>query len=152
MENSKEKWWQKEYDPVGALVNKFRGKGEVTEKPPKIPKEMAQAAAAGGAMPDMEELKKSGMMGKFFRHWKNPAFMKQMKAVAARMQAEGVNVKDQKAVQAWIEKNKDAIVSGKLAGGSDAPKQETVRKDGPQIGRNDPCTCGSGKKFKKCCG
>ncbi|MFZ4547159.1 MAG: SEC-C metal-binding domain-containing protein [Bacteroidales bacterium] len=21
----------------------------------------------------------------------------------------------------------------------------------PKIGRNDPCTCGSGKKFKKCC-
>ncbi|EKD7821754.1 SEC-C domain-containing protein, partial [Escherichia coli] len=22
----------------------------------------------------------------------------------------------------------------------------------PQFGRNDPCPCGSGKKFKKCCG
>lgn len=28
--------------------------------------------------------------------------------------------------------------------------QEPVRK-GPQVGRNDPCPCGSGKKFKKCC-
>jgi uncharacterized protein YchJ len=26
-----------------------------------------------------------------------------------------------------------------------------VRAD-PKVGRNDPCTCGSGKKFKKCCG
>ena len=26
-----------------------------------------------------------------------------------------------------------------------------VRSD-PKVGRNDPCTCGSGKKFKKCCG
>ena len=26
-----------------------------------------------------------------------------------------------------------------------------VRKD-PKIGRNDPCPCGSGKKYKKCCG
>jgi SEC-C motif-containing protein len=25
-------------------------------------------------------------------------------------------------------------------------------KRGPKIGRNDPCPCGSGKKFKKCCG
>ncbi len=24
--------------------------------------------------------------------------------------------------------------------------------EGPKVGRNDPCTCGSGKKFKKCCG
>ena len=23
---------------------------------------------------------------------------------------------------------------------------------GPRVGRNDPCPCGSGKKFKKCCG
>jgi len=30
--------------------------------------------------------------------------------------------------------------------------QETVRRDGKKIGPNDPCPCGSGKKFKKCCG
>ena len=29
---------------------------------------------------------------------------------------------------------------------------ETVRRDGLKIGRNDPCPCGSGKKYKKCCG
>jgi preprotein translocase subunit SecA len=27
-----------------------------------------------------------------------------------------------------------------------------VRREGPKVGRNDPCPCGSGKKFKKCCG
>jgi SEC-C motif-containing protein len=27
-----------------------------------------------------------------------------------------------------------------------------VKREGPKIGRNDPCTCGSGKKYKKCCG
>ncbi|MFY9327767.1 MAG: SEC-C metal-binding domain-containing protein [Georgfuchsia sp.] len=27
-----------------------------------------------------------------------------------------------------------------------------VVRGGPKIGRNDPCPCGSGKKFKKCCG
>jgi uncharacterized protein len=29
---------------------------------------------------------------------------------------------------------------------------EQVVRAGPKIGRNDPCPCGSGKKFKKCCG
>lgn len=24
-------------------------------------------------------------------------------------------------------------------------------RDAPKVGRNDPCPCGSGKKFKKCC-
>lgn len=27
-----------------------------------------------------------------------------------------------------------------------------VVRDNPKIGRNDPCSCGSKKKFKKCCG
>jgi uncharacterized protein YecA (UPF0149 family) len=27
-----------------------------------------------------------------------------------------------------------------------------VRRETPKIGRNDPCPCGSGKKYKKCCG
>ena len=31
-------------------------------------------------------------------------------------------------------------------------KQETVRREQPKIGRNDPCPCGSGKKYKQCCG
>jgi len=31
------------------------------------------------------------------------------------------------------------------------PKPQTVRNE-TKVGRNDPCPCGSGKKFKKCCG
>ncbi|MES9831503.1 MAG: YchJ family protein [Candidatus Thiodiazotropha sp. DIVDIV] len=38
------------------------------------------------------------------------------------------------------------FVDGKLV----SPKTE-VRKQ-PKVGRNEPCPCGSGKKFKKCCG
>ena len=30
--------------------------------------------------------------------------------------------------------------------------QQTVQRQGRKVGRNEPCTCGSGKKFKKCCG
>ena len=28
----------------------------------------------------------------------------------------------------------------------------TVKRETPKVGRNDPCPCGSGKKYKKCCG
>ena len=31
-------------------------------------------------------------------------------------------------------------------------KQQTVRREAPKVGRNDPCPCGSGKKYKHCCG
>ncbi len=37
------------------------------------------------------------------------------------------------------------------SGGQDA-KVETVQRNAPKVGRNDPCPCGSGKKYKKCHG
>lgn len=30
--------------------------------------------------------------------------------------------------------------------------QQTIHREEPKIGRNDACPCGSGKKYKKCCG
>jgi preprotein translocase subunit SecA len=38
------------------------------------------------------------------------------------------------------------------AAGEDAGKPRTVVSDHPKVGRNDPCPCGSGKKYKKCHG
>jgi preprotein translocase subunit SecA len=37
------------------------------------------------------------------------------------------------------------------SGGQDA-RVETVQRNAPKVGRNDPCPCGSGKKYKKCHG
>ena len=34
----------------------------------------------------------------------------------------------------------------------DMPKPVTQRHTTPKVGRNDPCPCGSGRKYKKCCG
>ncbi len=34
----------------------------------------------------------------------------------------------------------------------EAPKPQTVKRETPKVGRNAPCPCGSGRKFKKCCG
>jgi preprotein translocase subunit SecA len=36
------------------------------------------------------------------------------------------------------------------SGGTD--EVQTIRREGPKVGRNDPCPCGSGKKYKKCHG
>ena len=33
-----------------------------------------------------------------------------------------------------------------------AAEKSTYKRDMPKVGRNDPCPCGSGKKYKKCCG
>ncbi|MFA5757748.1 MAG: preprotein translocase subunit SecA, partial [Smithellaceae bacterium] len=39
-----------------------------------------------------------------------------------------------------------------LSRGEDTPVNQTVKRATEKIGRNDPCPCGSGKKYKKCCG
>ncbi|MBQ5777306.1 MAG: SEC-C domain-containing protein, partial [Oscillospiraceae bacterium] len=37
-------------------------------------------------------------------------------------------------------------------GGDDSEVRKTPRRVSTKVGRNDPCPCGSGKKYKKCCG
>ena len=34
----------------------------------------------------------------------------------------------------------------------DTTNHEPIRNEGPKVGRNDPCPCGSGRKYKNCCG
>ncbi len=40
----------------------------------------------------------------------------------------------------------------KVATGSGNVKKQPAKVGGQKVGRNDPCPCGSGKKYKKCCG
>ena len=53
-------------------------------------------------------------------------------------------------IEQKIEKEQVAKVTGTNKDESTA-KAPYVRK-GAKIGRNDPCPCGSGKKYKNCCG
>ena len=39
-----------------------------------------------------------------------------------------------------------------LSHGADSASVATVKRKSKKVGRNDPCPCGSGKKYKKCCG
>ena len=52
-----------------------------------------------------------------------------------------------------LEPRKEIRVTSASAGGDDPAPNRTVRKTAAQkVGRNDPCPCGSGKKYKQCCG
>ncbi|MBO4674865.1 MAG: SEC-C domain-containing protein [Elusimicrobiaceae bacterium] len=65
------------------------------------------------------------------------------------MEADGVNFKSIRQMKKWMKDHEKEL----RAENADAqPKVETVVHEGPRIGRNDPCPCGSGKKYKKCCG
>jgi preprotein translocase subunit SecA len=50
-----------------------------------------------------------------------------------------------------IQRKKDKEMAALQFAGGDSSGSKTVLK-GAKVGRNDPCPCGSGKKYKKCCG
>jgi len=49
-------------------------------------------------------------------------------------------------------KTSSATAQQQADGGDGETKAEPIRRDRPKVGRNDPCPCGSGKKYKKCHG
>jgi len=53
--------------------------------------------------------------------------------------------------EAFQRKKKKELEQARMAGAGDLQVQQVVRS-GAKVGRNDPCPCGSGKKYKKCCG
>jgi len=54
--------------------------------------------------------------------------------------------------EAFLRRKRRELEQARMAGGGDAaPVQQVVRSQ-EKVGRNDPCPCGSGKKYKKCHG
>ena len=49
-------------------------------------------------------------------------------------------------------KKQRELEHARMAGGGEEARQVTQRRSGDKVGRNDPCPCGSGKKYKKCHG
>ena len=64
--------------------------------------------------------------------------------------------KEQEVKEMKVERKQTFILSrGEAAQGGGGETEDgkgvTVRREGKKVGRNDPCPCGSGKKYKKCC-
>ena len=51
-----------------------------------------------------------------------------------------------------IKREQVAKITGTSGAGDGSEKGKTVRNKNKKVGPNDPCPCGSGKKYKKCCG
>ncbi|MBC8294062.1 MAG: preprotein translocase subunit SecA [Proteobacteria bacterium] len=66
-----------------------------------------------------------------------------------------VRIADEQEVDRMEERRRDesaAAMMGRGGGEGGAPEPKQVRRKGDKVGRNDPCPCGSGKKYKKCHG
>ncbi len=60
-------------------------------------------------------------------------------------------------VQVKVQEDLDEVQTAReeeyvMSRGDAGVTPETVKREGKKVGRNDPCPCGSGKKYKKCCG
>jgi preprotein translocase subunit SecA len=64
----------------------------------------------------------------------------------------GYGVAENLAVTAGAEKGRTFDDNSAAAAGAGEQKVATIVRDAPKVGRNDPCPCGSGKKYKKCHG
>ncbi|THB69038.1 MAG: preprotein translocase subunit SecA [Desulfovibrio sp.] len=60
--------------------------------------------------------------------------------------------KDRAETQEFKHKEQPANLNYAAGRGQAGKKKAPVKRAEPKVGRNDPCPCGSGKKFKKCCG
>ena len=84
------------------------------------------------------------------------------KQAAAQQSAvpEAVSEQDKAKMEEIIKKQKsqlqDHLQNAQASHGDEVSaaevKKKPVTKDGKKVGRNDPCPCGSGKKYKNCCG
>ena len=76
---------------------------------------------------------------------KDPSLKERFIKVAKQMEADGVDMSSPAAMRKWAKANQKKIREQEYG---------TVKPivKGKEPGRNDPCPCGSGKKYKKCCG
>jgi preprotein translocase subunit SecA len=51
-----------------------------------------------------------------------------------------------------LERKQVATATAENVGGDGTRSKTVVKTKAQKVGRNDPCPCGSGKKYKKCCG
>ena len=76
---------------------------------------------------------------------KDPSLKDRFIKVAKQMEADGVDMSSPSAMRKWAKANQKKIREQEFG-----PVKQVVKEKEP--GRNDPCPCGSGKKYKKCCG
>ena len=76
---------------------------------------------------------------------KDPSIKQKFIDLAKRMEKDGVDMNSPRQMKKWVKEHEKELKNEQNG------KVETVVK-GQEPGRNDPCPCGSGKKYKKCCG
>jgi SEC-C motif-containing protein len=88
--------------------------------------------------------KKSKWKGLEIKHSHQDAYQGEVEFIAS-YETEGQDYRHHEIATFKKHEDKWYFFDGRLVG-------QTFRRDNPKVGRNDVCPCGSGKKYKKCCG
>jgi len=97
------------------------------------------------------------------RGWKDPIVANGMnprnwgmaKSLMMQAKADGVDIGDEQAIQWYLAEYNLRLMEGNLSAQADfggLSPTLPIKEQSPKIGRNAPCPCGSGRKYKKCCG
>ena len=85
----------------------------------------------------------------------NPQYWGMAKSFVMQARADGVDTQDEQAVQRYLAEYNLRRMERKLSAQPDHKDFSLpipIVEQSPKIGRNAPCPCGSGRKYKKCCG
>ena len=104
---------------------------------------------AAACFPDLEEIEDDGVMAALARLYRHlPAETDEERELVALLDREQPLTDLDEAIEDLV-----ATVADLYDLTRDMRyKVDTVRREAPKVGRNDPCPCGSGKKFKQCHG
>ncbi|MDO8804118.1 MAG: SEC-C metal-binding domain-containing protein [Elusimicrobiota bacterium] len=119
------------------------------EKPapaPKAPAAPVKEKAPSEKTDDELAAELDKMSPQILAQAKDPRMRALIISIYRKMLIDGVNINDDKEVKKWMKKHPEVMQGG------ESVKVETMRREEPKVGRNEPCACGSGKKYKKCCG
>jgi len=111
-----------------------------------------------GILADTAELAETVLnwSDKIVENGMNPAFWGMGKSFVMQAKAAGVDVTDDRAMQAFIDDYNRRLPQKNQPYNNtdiaDLTPTLPIVEHSPKIGRNQPCPCGSGKKYKKCCG
>ncbi len=119
---------------------------KAAEAAPALPAVPAKAKAPSERTDDELAAELDQMSPQILAQAKDPQMRALIIGIYRKMLVDGVNINDDKEVKKWMKKHPEVLQGG------ESVKVETVRREEPKVGRNDPCICGSGKKYKKCCG
>ncbi|GEM_PF-4021052 len=123
------------------LWNKITGKADPQQQAPQQAPQQQQ-----DVFETLKEFK--GSKKELFKMMRNPQVRQRVAGLMERMSKDGVDTSNQEQIKRWAESHKEELSSEKT---ESKPVVAQVTRMSPKIGRNDPCACGSGKKYKKCC-